>query len=182
MLRIFGFFAFLLFSSLSIGQDDWTMQQRMDSIKLWISELEADSTVDTEIIGTGQLSPQYDRYEKLTLVASDSQFFDLTEHRSPIVRLYAYYGLTHNNPTMLVEALRNHPDDTAKVICRNGALVKESRVYDEALSWAEEFLVRGNPRGLSRADKEFVHHQYMLLMMNRRERSKQEKTQKKGEE
>ena len=164
----------------SFCQLDWTIQQRLDSIRLWINELEADSTVDTEIIGNGDYSLQYSRYDKLVSVASDTQLLDLTEHRSAAVRLYAYYGLTRNNPTLLVEALRNHPDDTTEVICRNGAMTHVSKVYDEALSWAEEFLVRGNPRGLSRVDKEFVHQEYLNLMMERRNNSRHEKNQKKS--
>lgn len=169
----------LLVSALSFGQEDWTAQQRLDSINLWIGQLEADSTVDTEIIGTGHYSKQYERYDKLVSVASDTQLMDLTGHRSAAVRLYAYYGLTRNNPGLLVEALKAHPDDSANVTCRNGAMTHTSTVYEEALTWAEEFLVRGNPRGLSREDKEYVHRTYLQFLQDRREKSRQEKIQKK---
>jgi hypothetical protein len=179
MLRAFILSILCASSLYSFGQEDWSVQQKLDSIQRWAREIEADSTVDTEVIGTGQFSAQYERYFKLISVANDDELFELTTHRSPAVRLYAYYGLTKNNPSELVVCLKLHPDDSAQVTCQNGSHTFVSTVYYEAISWAEEFLIRGNPRGLSREDKEYVHTTYLKLMQSMREKSKKEKLEKK---
>ncbi len=151
-----------------------------DSIRLMCDQIAADSMVETEYVGeAGMLSKQWQRYEKLLALSSDEDLVDLTDHPSPAVRLYSYYGLTRRNPEMLVEALRNHPDDTATVPTRNGCLIGQEMVVEAAIVWAHEFWVRGNPSGMSKADKMYLHDEYIAVMQRRRERSRAQRKQEK---
>lgn len=153
-----------------------TPAQVRDSIEILSSKIASDSLVESEYIGAlGSLSAQYARFTQILAVASDTQLMDLTDHASPAVRLYAYYGLTWKNPQLLVEAFRNHLDDSARVKTINGCLLFESTVFVEAINWAEAHLVRGNPKGLSKEEKAFIHGQYMMILADQRERRQAEK-------
>lgn len=147
-----------------------------DSIGLLCDQIAADSIVESAYVGVaGMPSEQWKRYEQLMKLADDTAFLDLTDHLSPAVRLYAYYGLTNRNPDLLIEALRNHPDDTSFVHMLNGCIFSTEPVRDAAISWAHDVWVRGNPSGLSKADKLYLHDEYLAIMAKRRGQSGQRK-------
>jgi len=155
------------------------MQVR-DSILLHSTQIAEDSIVESEHIGrAGTQSLQFLRFTRILAIASDTQLMDLTDHASPAVRLYAYYGLTWKNPSLLVEALRNHLDDSARVETLNSCFHTTSAVFSEAISWAEAHLVRGNPKGLDKEGKAFIHEEYMAIITQQRERRRAEKSRDK---
>lgn len=157
-----------------------TPAQVRDSIELFSSQIAGDSLVESEYVGVeGTQSRQFSRFTRILAIASDTQLMDLTDHASPAVRLYAYYGLTWKNPPLLIEALRNHLDDTAHIQTVNGTIQAESTVFAEAIYWAEEQLVRGNPKGLNKEGKTFIHKEYMAILAQQHDRRRAEKHQDK---
>jgi len=64
-------------------------------------------------------------YKRLLENSNDNELYKLTSHGSPMVKIYAYFGLNERNKVLLMAAIRNHDKDTSKVNFSNGQYYEE---------------------------------------------------------
>lgn len=106
----------LVFLSLSIG-----LFGQIDQI---VSSLSQNGTLSFD------QDTQHANFQKLVTIASLEELIELTEHDSPAVRGYAFWGLAKKNYEELESIFINHLDDRAKVVSRNGCLVGDNTVIE----------------------------------------------------
>ena len=79
---------------------------------------------------SGVKSQQYKRYEWIKQSASDGLLVRLTDHKSPVVRIYAYWALRERGSDMLGSISIKHKNDTAKIDIQNGCDVSSVSVNE----------------------------------------------------
>lgn len=129
----------------------------VDSIQIICDQIAADSVVEGERIGYGGiLSKQWGRYRKLLSISSDSVLLKLTNHPSPTVRGYAYWGLMDRNTDLLMVAIRTNQSDTVLVESLEGCFGYSTPIIQFAVEGTYYRFVHDNKKGLNTTDEEFI--------------------------
>jgi len=111
-------------------------------------------------------------YYKLVKFCNDSNLFELTKHKSPIVKVYSYFGLLEKNASLLTNAIRMNERDTATVIYRRGAYSRE--IFSDrsnVIQIAKEIAYNGYTCELDSAilndkDWNFIKKEQKILLKN----------------
>jgi len=62
-----------------------------------VDEISNNNMMESEYVGFGTKSKEYQRFQKLKSKASNEELIKLVEHENPIVRTYAYFSLIDRN-------------------------------------------------------------------------------------
>lgn len=90
--------------------------QVSDSLRPIVDTLVAYNSIDDEGVGYSGSKPiTYKTFEKLNQIASDDELIRLTNHFSPAVRGYSFWGLVERNHPAIKEIALNHTQDAAVV-------------------------------------------------------------------
>ncbi|MFD2562551.1 hypothetical protein [Aquimarina rubra] len=82
-------------------------------------------------IGIGGIYPkQYARFERLTELLDEIQMFELIKHENPIVRVYAYKGLSVKKSKLIDKAEKILERDTAQFNYQTGCLIWTNKVSE----------------------------------------------------
>lgn len=96
-----------------------------------IAEMAIENRVDGAITGiTGTRSRQYERFEWLKNNAREEDLISLTDHVSPVVRVYAFYALYEKRSMALTEIYRKHMNDNDSFLSVNGNTQSTRRVNE----------------------------------------------------
>ena len=96
-----------------------------------IAEMAIENRVDGAITGiAGTRSRQYERFEWLKNNAEEEDLISLTDHVSPVVRVYAFYALYEKRSMALTEIYRKHINDYASFLTVNGNNQSSRRVNE----------------------------------------------------
>jgi hypothetical protein len=99
-----------------------------------VTAMEHHGVVTSHSVGDDGREPeQWRRFQRLRNQASAERMIELTKHRSPVVRCYAFRGLAIANHPGLFTVLQRAVCDTAIVRTFMGSDVSEERVGDYAL-------------------------------------------------
>ena len=120
-----------LFLFLVIGFNSFAQKENKISLSNTIKEIADFNVFETTCtVGyAGGTSSQYKRYNLLTSLATTPELLILaTNHKNPVVRLYAYQALKKRNidiPTSLADKFKSDQDE---VISLQGCLAENTRV------------------------------------------------------
>ncbi len=130
----------------------------LDSI---IKALALGNCVESEYVGAaGQTSSQWSYYEQLQNMATIEQLIDLTNHKSGVVRCYAFEALLKTKHDTIFSVLLKHSKDTLHVITRNGCLGGTELVSDyfvKTIRYNEEGDYQLNARQQHILDSVFIY-------------------------
>lgn len=112
-------------------------------------------------------SEQWRKFQKLLSLSTDSMLFALTDHHSPVMRGYAYFGLMNRNTVLLVNAIKNHPADTAAVFYQDGCIGQRTNVIDLAVEQTYFKFVFDDKKGLNNADAEYITQLHRAILSRR---------------
>lgn len=94
-----------------------------ESIKTLVDQIAAYKSVDASAIGVaGSQSVQYKRFLHLVQKATTRELVQLTNHKSPIVRAYAFLGLGRREYKSLVEIIDSHLNDNESFTYLSGCM------------------------------------------------------------
>ncbi len=85
-------------------------------------------------------SDQYKVFEKLKLKASDIELYELTNHKSPLVRAYALTGLTDVNSCKTIDVMSKNQNDTATVDQQFGCIGTCNTVIGYMLPFIKSYI------------------------------------------
>jgi hypothetical protein len=133
-------------------------------------EISQDSVVESERISKSAFhSEQYSRFQKIMNLSNDSVLFQLTNHTSPAVRGYAYYGLIERDSKLFMQAIKLHENDSSEVKTLNGCIGGRTTVYILAVRSAYYKNKSAGLKCLSKDDEKYlqnVHQAEMQRMRN----------------
>ena len=90
-----------------------------------------ENRVDGALTGiAGTRSCQYERFEWLKNNMQEEELIALTDHVSPVVRVYAFYALYEKRSLALTEIYRKHIHDDAPFLTVNGNSESTRRVNE----------------------------------------------------
>ncbi len=99
-----------------------------------IHDIASENRVDGAITGIiGTRSRQYERFEWLKNNAQEQELIALTDHSSPVVRVYAFYVLYEKRSLALSEICQKHIKDNATFLAVNGTN-KSTRLVNECFN------------------------------------------------
>ena len=82
-------------------------------------------------VGWGyRYSDIYANYERLSEIATKRELFDLTKHKNPTIRIYAYGALLRKHSSFAVKTKENLINDTANVCYFRGCIRDEKQVKE----------------------------------------------------
>lgn len=155
-----------------------------DSIAVLCEKIAKDSVIESRYISSFAFpSDQWERFNSLNLIASDSNLFLLVKHSSPAVRGYAYLGLMSKNPEMFMKALRENESDSSLVKTLNGCIGGMDQVYIYAVKNAYYFFNEESKSKLLKEDYDYLKTVYLEYQKKQMElfKSKRKNTQTKSE-
>jgi hypothetical protein len=85
-------------------------------IKSIVKDMAKYKRIDSEAVGfAGTRTKQYDRFIKLTHIATTEELVLLMDHKSPVVRGYSFWALAKLNYSDLEKIFKAHKNDTEYV-------------------------------------------------------------------
>lgn len=106
-------------------------KDKSPSLEVVVKEMADYKMFEEKIVGlTGDLSPQWARYETLLAKSSETELIQLCNNNSPVVRAYAFQGLIEKKSTNIFEILVKHIDDVGKFDRIMGCMVDPCYVSD----------------------------------------------------
>lgn len=101
------------------------------SIDELVKEIAMENELTSRAVGFGgSPSGQYQRYDVLKSKATREQLIKLTEHESPVIRCYAFWGLADRQEKDLFPILIDHLGDTATINRQFGCVLSKVSVAD----------------------------------------------------
>jgi hypothetical protein len=102
-----------------------------DTLLPIIANLTKYNRVEDKQIGEGgSLSEVYEEFERLIKIANDSELVNLTYHKNPSVRIYAFWGLAKRNYKGILDILNKHLNDTMTISYMAGCKIGTYRVNE----------------------------------------------------
>ena len=114
-------FSFLFMNP--IYSQDISGQVSLPTSKIAQELAKCNQVEDRQIGEGGEYSKVYAWFEELLKIASDQDLVHLMNHRSPIVRAYAFHGLAKRNYSDIPALLTQHIKDTTEISYQSGCLV-----------------------------------------------------------
>lgn len=100
-----------------------------DSLKPIVESLVSFNSVEDSLIGiAAKPSAVYSKFTKLLGIATDSELVQLTDHRNPSVRVYAFWGLAKRHNPVVKSLIKYHITDQAKFKHTEGCEEMENTV------------------------------------------------------
>lgn len=151
------------------ASDSTSLEFRISSI---CDALAKGRAVESEKVGAIAFpSEQWKRFKMLLSLSNDSILSQLTEHPSPTVRVYAFWGLTKRNSHLLVKSIKKHELDCAIVSTLNGCFGGFEPVYDFVIKTAYF-----EAKNLNQTDRLYIEEAYkqiqdkqLMMLRNKKE-------------
>ncbi len=125
---------------------DLTIDSHLDTI---INEIAKNNSIEGKYIGFGfKISKQYLRGELLYKKATVQQLIELTNHKNPAVRIYAFEALAKNKYLNYKDILDDHKNDKSVI-----------RFQEGCVSWnatVKELLYGISKRELNHVDSTYL--------------------------
>ena len=126
-------------------------------VKIIVDSIAKYNVLTGSAVGYAGIKPvQWDRYEKLSKMASLPELRELTYHKNLVVRCYAYYALASKKDTSSFTILLNHLHDTARVSTFFGCIKSYEPTGDFFLNTVKPFETTDNGYKLSLKQKAIV--------------------------
>jgi hypothetical protein len=123
MKRNISMILLLLFCSFCFGQNDYDKKSIRKSVLRYANSIEKGESVSGKYLGPAAVKPkQYKNFDKLSEKANKDELIELTNHPSPQVRCYAFWALTINFDSEIMNVIRKNQHDTATVTYKYGCL------------------------------------------------------------
>ena len=117
------FFAVIFSVSNSFAQVKYERKHLSFKVKRIVHKLEKYDVVTGRRIGKSAIkSEQYRLFEKLESKATESELYELTNHSSPVVRAYAFYGLANEKSVKMLAVIEKNQNDTVAIIQQFGCI------------------------------------------------------------
>ena len=123
------------------GQTDFKPGSISLNVK-WITlKLKKYDKVTGARVGKGAFkSDQYKLYEKLKRKASENELYELTNHKSPVVRAYALTGLAEMNSPKTLDVLMKNQNDTTAIDQQFGCIGAHTTVIGYMLMFIKSYV------------------------------------------
>lgn len=106
-----------------------------------INEIGSYPTVDYKAVGYGWTeSPQYERFENLMSIATDSQLVKLTDFFNPTVKAYAFWALVIRHNINVRSILERHINDKQSFQLLSGCLSETKKINEWFFNLAKSVL------------------------------------------
>ncbi|GAB2818132.1 hypothetical protein [Ferruginibacter profundus] len=117
--------------------DPLAYKENIQNIVIAIAD---NNRLDGPVVGYGGIrSDQYKRYEMLAKYATDSSLINLTNHKNPVVRVYAFDALIKRNYWALRLVFWEHAKDNEKLQALQGCIGYYTTVSESMTSALEYY-------------------------------------------
>ena len=135
----------LLLSSASFAQTKYQPKHLSFKVKRLTHKLQKYDELTGPRIGKGaHKSDQYKVFEKLKLKADENELYELTNHKSSIVRAYAFTGLTEIKSNRILDVISKNQNDTVIVNQQFGCIGSSNTVIGYMLTFAKKYIKDNN--------------------------------------
>lgn len=105
-----------LIATLSFAQDKFHSKLISHKTKEIVKQIKSYKTICFDSHdNTGTTPEQYKLFEKFTNTGNVNEFYELTNHKSPAVRIYAFRALLEKDLSKAIDVFRKNALDTATV-------------------------------------------------------------------
>lgn len=126
IIKAFAFmFVFGFSNKLTIGQINSSNSVYKDSL---LQALNNNRVFEYKHIGRGYPSSKFKLFEKLYEISDETSLLELTKNKNPIIRSYAFFGLTELNPNKAFKILKKNRWNNNSIYVQNGCLGGLSKV------------------------------------------------------
>ena len=131
----------LLLCLVSFAQTKYQPKQISFKVKRLAHKLQKYDKVTGARVGKSAFkTDQYKVFEKLKLAATNDELYELTNHKSPIVRAYAFTGLADNNSAKTLDLMSKNQNDTVTIKKQFGCLGGHNTVIGYMLPFIKTYI------------------------------------------
>lgn len=137
--------ALLFLIAASFGQTKYQPRHISFKVRRLAHKLQKYDEVTGPRVGkAARKSDQYKVFEKLKLKANENDLYELTNHKSPIVRAYAFTGLTEINSSKTIDVIIKNQSDTVVIDQQFGCIGSRNTVIGYMLIFANRYVKNNN--------------------------------------
>ena len=131
----------VIFFTLLLSLNSVKAQQLRSEIEKTVKQIANYKRVDDMYIGyTGSVSFQFYQFLILTRMATDNELIHLSNHPSPVVRVYAFWVLIKRKNRKIKTLLAKHLDDSSSFSYFSGCIMSVRKVNEFCIYLAKKKL------------------------------------------